>query len=104
MGNNYLWLLFLVVPLCIGIIAFTYYGLKKNTDPNKYNNLTNDPRDPGKYYNSEDYNKTGEQVSVGGGRRKKRGNKKSTKMTMTTTGVYLLLGAILVGYITSKFV
>lgn len=35
------------------------------------------------------------------GGRKKRGNKKST--IMTTTGIYLLLGAVIVGYITSKF-
>jgi len=40
--------------------------------------------------------------STGGGRRKKSGNKKSP--IMSTTGVYLLLGAVLVGYITSKIV
>jgi hypothetical protein len=40
--------------------------------------------------------------SMGGGRRKKSGNKKSP--IMSTTGVYLLLGAVLVGYITSKIV
>ena len=42
-----------------------------------------------------------QQGSQYGGRRKKLGNKKSA--TMTTTGIYLLLGAIIVGYITSKF-
>lgn len=49
--------------------------------------------------NSPVYSPLQQQGQTGG-----RKNKKSKTKTMTTSGIYLLLAAVLVGYITSKFV
>lgn len=85
-----LFLLLLLIPIGYGIYYFFY----------KQGGSIQTPYSP-TGENSVDSNASTVMV---GGRRKKRGNKKSTKMTMTTTGIYLLLGTLLVAYITSKFV
>lgn len=82
-----LFLLILIIPIGYGI----YYFVNKQSGSNQMSNSPAGDNSPGS---------NGSVVMVGG-RRKKRGNKKST---MTTTGIYLLLGAVLVGYITSNFV
>ena len=74
----------IVVLVAIGGIYYFMFGKSQGTSGN--NNETSVPLNQTQY----------------GGRRKKSGNKKSP--IMSTSGVYLLLGAVLVGYITSKIV
>lgn len=80
----FLFFLLLLLPIGYGI----YYYMKQGNS-----NQVTSP-------STGDYSSNAPTGMIGG-RRKKRGNKKST---MSTTGVYVLLGAVLVGYITSKFV
>jgi len=79
----------IVVLIAMGGIYYFMFGKSQGTTGNGYT-----PVVPGQQQSNQYPNQYG-------GRRKKSGNKKSP--IMSTTGVYLLLGAVLVGYIVSRF-
>lgn len=99
MNKSNIMLLILLAVFLIGGI-FSVYKISNQKTEGQFVNNNNKPEENSLFGS---FGQNGQQASVGG-RRKMRGNKKSTKMTMTTTGIYLLLAAIIVGFITSKFV
>jgi Na+/proline symporter len=99
MNKSNIMILIVLAVFLIGGIFSVYKISNQKTEGQFVNN--NKPEEKNSLLGS--FGQNGQQASVGG-RRKMRGNKKSTKMSMTTTGVYLLLAAIIVGFITSKFV
>jgi len=92
----------LIIGAIYGLLA--HFGLLPNI-PNisffSSSTTTPDPTD----YDSNNSNNLIQQQQRGGKRNKKSKSlkSKSKSTTMTTTGVYLLLGAVLVGYILSHF-
>jgi hypothetical protein len=82
----------IVFLFAIGGIYYFMSGKSQGTTGNGYTQVV-----PGSNSNQN----TNQYPNQYGGRRKKSGNKKSP--IMSTTGVYLLLGAVLVGYIVSHF-
>ena len=79
-----------IITVLIAIAGFIYFFPKLQSQGTTGNNP-----------NFNSVSPVQQQGSQYGGRRKKLGNKKSK--TMTTSGIYLLLAAVLIGYITSKF-
>jgi hypothetical protein len=77
------------------LVGALYYGYKKGFF-GSFTSGTNETQSPLQQEGQEQY----------GGKRNKKSKSlksKSKSTTMTTTGVYLLLGAVLVGYIMSYF-
>ena len=73
----------------VGIYYLYYFMFGKSQGSTTLNPLNSQAQGPVQTYNT----------NQNGGKR----NKKLKSKRMDTTGIYLLLGAVIVGYITSKF-